>query len=120
MTRTFISEAYKIGKESSLIYEEFGRWSEATRLVDLRETRVLSKRRRDLQGHRFIASTVYIKEGQENLTDLDDYQYENKIHSLIHLPLLILYVEFWFVSVTTKSIQFQNYLLRSQNIGSSR
>lgn len=71
--------AYKIGREDPLIYEEFGSWSPKTGLIDLRTTPIVSKRRRDLRGHRLVVATVFMDKGSENHTDLDDYQYAIKI-----------------------------------------
>lgn len=65
---------YKIGKHRPFIYENFGVWSSNYGLLDLRPTRILSRQRRNLQGHRLIAPTVFFHEGSENNTDLDDFQ----------------------------------------------
>lgn len=73
---TFFSIAYKISKGDSMIYEDFGMWSSENGLIDLRVSRILSRRRRNLKGHRLIAPTVFIQKGSENHTDLDDYQFE--------------------------------------------
>lgn len=65
---------YKIAETKPLIYEDFGQWSHTRGLIDLRPTRILSRRRRDLKGHQFKATAVFVEEGSENHTDLDDYQ----------------------------------------------
>lgn len=65
---------YQIGNGDSLIYEEFGHWSYEKGLLDLRKSRILSRRRRNLKGHRLIAATVFLEKGSENYPDLDDYQ----------------------------------------------
>lgn len=66
--------AYKIGMESPLIIENFGLWNREEGLHDFRKTRILSRRRRNLQRHQFKATGVFMREGSENHTDLDDYQ----------------------------------------------
>lgn len=58
-----------------MIYENFGHWNFQNGLVDNRTSCVLSRRRRDLKGYRFIAPTVFQISGSENHTDLDDYQF---------------------------------------------
>lgn len=63
---------YKISIGTPLIYEEFGTWSIGRGLIDLRTTRILSRRRRNLQGHEFKATTVFMEEGSEKFMDLDD------------------------------------------------
>lgn len=70
----FGSKVYKIGRETALIYESFGVWTRVNGLVDLRTTRILSRRRRNLQGHQLKASAALPTEGSENHTDLDDHQ----------------------------------------------
>lgn len=66
---------YSISKDSPLIYEKFGTWNLSHGVVDIRKTRILSRRRRNLQKHQFIVGTVFMQEGSENYTDLDDYQF---------------------------------------------
>lgn len=68
-------QAYKIGKDSTdLVHEPFGSKS-AVEFVDNRSSRILSRRRRDLRGQPLITSLVFMTDGSENHTDLDDYQY---------------------------------------------
>lgn len=69
---------YRIAKGLPLIYENFGVWSNEKGFVDLRATRILSRRRRNLQGHQLKASTVFMEKGEESYTDLDDYQCVNE------------------------------------------
>lgn len=64
--------AYKIGRNWPLIYESFGVWTN-DKFIDLRETQILSRRRRNLQMYRLIAPVVFMTKGAENYTDLDDY-----------------------------------------------
>lgn len=57
-----------------IIYEDFGFWTQAEGLTDLRSSRILSQRRRNLQGIQLRGSTVFMHEGSENRTDLDDIE----------------------------------------------
>lgn len=66
--------AYKITKSHPIIYEQYGTWSPNHGVTDLRSTRILSRRRRDLKGHKLVAATVFMHNGHENYTDLDDYK----------------------------------------------
>lgn len=68
-------KAYKISKGDPLIYEDFGIWTNENGLVDSRQSRILSRRRQNLRGHRLIAPTVFLQKGSENHTDLDDYRF---------------------------------------------
>lgn len=72
----FLGSAYKISKETPFIYEKFGLWNQQKGLIHARETRIVSRRRRNLQGHLFKAAAVYIYEGSENHVDLDDYKFD--------------------------------------------
>lgn len=65
---------YKIARGYPLIYEDFGYWSQDEGISDLRITRVLSKRRRNLRGHQLIGATVFMNKESDNHTDLDDYR----------------------------------------------
>lgn len=69
-----LKQVYQIGRNEPFIYDDFGHWSYEDGLVDLRTSRVLARRRRNLQGHQFRAATVFLEAGSENRTDLDDYQ----------------------------------------------
>lgn len=69
-----MATVYKISKEKPLIFEDFGQWSVGKGLVDLRTTRILSQRRRNLQGHQFKGSAVFTEEDAEKYLDLDDIQ----------------------------------------------
>ncbi|XP_055295194.1 uncharacterized protein LOC129564966 [Sitodiplosis mosellana] len=75
--RYTLKQVYKIAKETPLLYEDFGIWNQKEGLIDLRTTRILSRRRRNLQGHQFKASAALPTEGSEIHTDLDDYQYKD-------------------------------------------
>lgn len=86
-----------------MIYEDFGVWSHDGGLVDLRITRILSRRRRNLQRHQLRAATVFMEKGSENNTDLDDFQYERCI--FLYRASLKLFTS---ISVTTKLILFPN------------
>lgn len=94
-----------------MIYENFGVWSSKDGLVDFRTSRVLSRRRRNLNGHRFIAPTVFQKNGSENHMDLDDYQSvslkKELIFSIEFFSCKILFSHH--LSVIIESILFQNY-----------
>lgn len=68
------STVYRIGIKKPFIYEEFGVWSYENGLSDLRTLHILSRRRRNLHGHVLKATTVFMENGGENYTDLDDYQ----------------------------------------------
>lgn len=57
-----------------MIYENFGHWNFQNGLSDIRTTRVLSRRRRNLKGYRLIAPMVFTQNGSENHLDLDDYR----------------------------------------------
>lgn len=70
--KNFSRKVYKISVGTPLIYEEFGSWSPGGGLIDLRTTRILSRRRRNLHGHEFKATTVFMQEGSEKFMDLDD------------------------------------------------
>lgn len=59
------------------MFENFGHWSFKDGLVDIRSTRILSRRRRDLMGHRLIAPTVFVQKDAEKHLDLDDYRLVN-------------------------------------------
>lgn len=65
--------AYRISAEKPLIFEEYGSWRIKTGLNDVRRTRILSKRRRDLRGHQLVAANVYIK-NESLYHGLDDYK----------------------------------------------
>lgn len=53
-----------------LVVEQFGSWSPDSGMEDVRESRVLARRRRDLMGMHFIISTVIIHNDSLNhLTD---------------------------------------------------
>lgn len=67
--------AYRISKGRPLIFEVYGSWSEETGLVDSRQTRILSKRRRNLQGQQLVAAGVFMKADSVNHIDLDDYRW---------------------------------------------
>lgn len=71
----FLSTVYKISEEKSIIIEEFGSWNPDKGLSDKRETRIVSRRRRNLRHHQFKVADVYIYEGSENHLDLDDYKF---------------------------------------------
>lgn len=70
----FSQKVYKIARATPLLYEDFGLWKRDGGLVDSRTTRILSRRRRNLQGHQFKATTVFLEKGSEKYMDLDDYQ----------------------------------------------
>ncbi|XP_031617481.1 ionotropic receptor 75a-like [Contarinia nasturtii] len=91
-----LKQVYKIGKETSLIYENFGTWNIEKGIVDLRVTRVLSRRRRNLNGYRLIAPMVFTKKGSENFTDLDDYHH-NKVDSTSKLSYQL--TKYWVESI---------------------
>lgn len=71
----YFPKVYKIAKNSTLIYEEFGLWNPKDGLVDFRNDNILSRKRRNLQKHQLRAATVFMENGSENNTDLDDYQF---------------------------------------------
>lgn len=52
------------------ISEVFGYWNENGGLLDLRITRILSRRRRDLQGKILKSTVILIK--NESISQLDD------------------------------------------------
>lgn len=54
------------------IYEIFGKWQLENGLEDLRTTRVISKRRKNLMGHNFEVSMVLVS--NDSLNHLTDYQ----------------------------------------------
>lgn len=57
-----------------MIFEDFGTWNREGGLNDMRTTRILSKRRRNLQGHQFKGSAVFPNKDSEKHMDLDDYR----------------------------------------------
>lgn len=57
-----------------MIYENFGYWSLQTGLVDIRTTRILSRRRKNLKGHLLKAPMVFPHANSEKHLDLDDYR----------------------------------------------
>lgn len=57
-----------------------------SRLHDMRTTNILSRRRRDLQGHLIVAAGVFTPAGTENYTDLDDYQYDRQNNFFFTFP----------------------------------
>ncbi|XP_031617482.1 glutamate receptor 3-like [Contarinia nasturtii] len=75
--RIILKQVYKVAIGMPLIYEDFGLWTKKDGLIDLRTTRILSRRRRNLQGYQLKATTVFMNEGSENHTDLDDTQHKN-------------------------------------------
>lgn len=58
-----------------MLYEYFGHWNYQDGLHDFRTTRVLSRRRRNLNGHRLIAPMVFTTKDSEKHKDLDDYRF---------------------------------------------
>lgn len=105
MNCIFIKLVYKIGIEDSFIYTEFGYWSIDQRLIDLRSTRVLSKHRRNLQGHQLVAAAVFMNNESDNNTDLDDYKF---VRSLCpQYQWILISVSF---SGTIRLIHFQKFL----------
>lgn len=69
------STAYRLGMDKPLIFEHYGSWDISDGLHDGRDSRILSRRRRDLRGQELIAPVVFATPGAENFTDLDDYKY---------------------------------------------
>lgn len=65
--------AYRISVEKQLIYEEYGSWSIGSGINDVRPTRIISQRRRNLQGHQLVAAGVWMNPESVN-RDLDDYK----------------------------------------------
>lgn len=62
---------YKIDQNQSFIHEKFGLWTVDNGLIDLRETRIISRRRRDLRGKALKATVVLLhKDSIHQLTDL--------------------------------------------------
>lgn len=55
-----------------LVVEHFGEWSPSGGLHDARDTRVLARRRRNLMGMNFVASTVIIY--NDSLNHLTDFR----------------------------------------------
>lgn len=88
--------AYRISREKSLLFEEYGTWSRENGLYDVRRTPILSLRRRDLQGHLIVASGVILTPGAENFTDLDDYRYDKFVNKLSK-PLTDLFFPLYFL-----------------------
>lgn len=65
-----IYSVYKIDKNSPFINERFGYWNQEIGLIDLRETRILSRRRRDFRG-KVLKSTLVLTKNQ-SIHKLDD------------------------------------------------
>lgn len=64
---------YKIEKHhENLTKEPYGRWSYETGIEDLRASRILAQRRRNLMGKRFKASIVILH--NDSINHLDDYR----------------------------------------------
>lgn len=59
-------------EQSSFIHENFGSWNEENGLLDVRVTKILSRRRRDLQRKRLRSTVILIK--NESISQLDDLQ----------------------------------------------
>lgn len=106
---------YQIERGDPFITEDFGHWSFEGGLVDLRASRVLARRRRNLQRHQFRAATVFIEPGSENHTDLDDYQFVN-ISNLRSFIDECSWIVSFFLAIM-KLTPFRNYPSWSQNIG---
>lgn len=98
---------YQIGRGESFIYEDFGYCTYENGLVDLRISRVLARRRRNLHGHRFRAATVFLEPGSENRTDLDNYQYVNINPKFITITQKTTKLNVF--SAITKLTPFQSY-----------
>ncbi|XP_055295192.1 uncharacterized protein LOC129564964 [Sitodiplosis mosellana] len=62
---------------------------------------VFEDRRRNLQGHEFKATTIYIHKGSENHTDLDDYHH-NKVDTISKVSFLI--SQHWIESVNATMV----------------
>lgn len=64
---------YKIERHHmTLIKEPYGRWTYDTGIEDVRVSRVLSERRRNLMGKTFKASIVILH--NDSINHLDDYR----------------------------------------------
>lgn len=74
MTKYSIRQAFKREHmPNELIMEQYGRWSSIDGLRDERETRILSRRRRNLMGTQLVASMVLLN--KDSLDHMEDYQY---------------------------------------------
>lgn len=68
---TLHSEVFKIDKQQlDFTWETYGHWSIDGGLTDLRESRVVARRRRDLQGKVLKSIIVVLK--NETIKNLDD------------------------------------------------
>lgn len=66
-----IFSVYKTEPFAETIYEPFGYWSVKTGLANLRDTKVLSERRRNLRGKSLRVSAVILN--NDSLNHLTDY-----------------------------------------------
>lgn len=66
---------YKLDEEqTNFTRETFGYWSSENGLVDLRETRILSRRRRNLRK-KVLKSTLIVVNTNSSINHLDDLRY---------------------------------------------
>lgn len=62
---------YKISKlDSQVIFEDFGHWSPRKGLVDRRQLRILSRRRRNLHG--MVIKSAIVLLNNESINQMDD------------------------------------------------
>lgn len=61
-----------MSSNSNLTFEEFGKWNEHDRLLDTRPSRIISRRRKDLQGT--LLNTAVVIVNNDTLNHLDDYE----------------------------------------------
>lgn len=74
MINIWIVIVYKTHANSSVVYyENFGVWDPNNGFVDERSTRILSKRRRDLQGQ--VISIAMVLTNNDSINHLTDYRY---------------------------------------------
>lgn len=66
--------AYRISEGQPIISEEYGSWDTTVGLLDIRKTRIVSNRRRNLHGHQLVAASVFMNSDSVNHVDLDDYK----------------------------------------------
>lgn len=82
-----LRQFYKIDSNSSEIhYENYGRWSEQTGVVDERSIKVISKRRENLRGK--LITTSYVALNKDSLNHLTDFVDKN-VDSILKLNYII-------------------------------